>query len=106
MEFVERGLGRRHVNRRRRSPRGLDTADTGQPATTFVFRVPFSAFSDAPACHSYLSASIGSRLAALTAGNIPLTTPTSARMVVATSNIFGATTKVMSPASACLASAL
>src|SRR5207249_3417981 len=77
-----------------------------KPATTFVFRVPFSAFFDARACHSYLSASIGSRFAALTAGNIPLTTPTSARMEVAISNIFGATTKVMSAASACLARAL
>ena len=49
---------------------------------------------------------MGSRLAARSAGIIPLTTPTIARMVVATSRIIGETIRRMSAASACLASAL
>ena len=49
---------------------------------------------------------MGSRLAARMAGNMPLTIPTSARMIVETITTFGATSKWMSPASAWLASAL
>src|SRR5947207_11098142 len=56
--------------------------------------------------YSYLRASIGSRLAARKAGNIPLQTPTRARIEVEIKRILGATIKRMSPASPCLAKAL
>ena len=56
--------------------------------------------------YSYRSASIGSSLAALIAGTIPLTTPTTAKIPVATNRIMGETINRMSPASACLAIAL
>ena len=49
---------------------------------------------------------MGSRLAARMAGNIPLAMPTMARIIVAVSNVLGATSSVISPAEACEASAL
>ena len=49
---------------------------------------------------------MGSRLAARSAGTIPLITPTTARMDVATTRIIGDTIRRMSAASACLAKAL
>jgi len=50
--------------------------------------------------HSYRSASIGSSLAARTAGNMPLATPTKPRIVVAMRTVFGETSSRISPASA------
>src|SRR6266566_5651519 len=56
--------------------------------------------------YSYGRASMGSRLAARKAGNMPLQTPTRARIDVEINRILGATIKRMSPASPCLAKAL
>ena len=49
---------------------------------------------------------MGSRLAARSAGTIPLITPTTARMEWQLPRIIGDTIRRMSAASACLASAL
>jgi hypothetical protein len=56
--------------------------------------------------YSYRSASIGSRFAARMAGIMPLITPTTARITIATIRTMGETTSRISPASACEASAL
>lgn len=56
--------------------------------------------------YSYRSASIGSSFAARIAGTMPLTTPTTARIPVATSKIIGETINRISAASACFAIAL
>src|SRR5580658_2186932 len=57
-------------------------------------------------CYSYRRASMGSRREARTAGTIPLTSPTAARMSVATISVLGAMTRRMSPASPFFAIAL
>ena len=56
--------------------------------------------------YSYRSASIGSSREALMAGNMPLTKPTSPRMIVATTTIVGSMIRRMSAASAFFAMAL
>ena len=56
--------------------------------------------------YSYRKASIGSSPAARIAGTIPLTTPTTAKIPVATSRIIGDKISRMSPDSACFAIAL